>query len=184
MLDQLMQLIQQSSQEPVINNPEVPNETNEAVMQEAQDTIANGLRGLADTGDLQALAAAAAQGNNINEEPAVQRLSGDLSGNLMQKLGLNSGVAKMIAAAVIPMVLGKLLKGAGSSTSAGAQQGGGFDIGDLLSSITGGGTAGQAPQGGGGGGLMDKLSNIGSKLGLDKDGDGDVDMNDLSKLIK
>ncbi len=182
MLDQLMQLIQQSSQESVINNPEVPNDANDAIMNEAQQTLANGLRGLADTGDLQALAAVAAKGEDIQQQPAVQRLSGDLSGNLMQKLGLNSGVAKMIAAAVIPMVLGKILKGSGTS-SAGAQSGGGFDIGDLLSSLTGGGQQqGQAPQGSGG--LMDKLSDIGSKLGLDKDGDGDVDLNDLSKLIK
>jgi len=182
MLDQLMQLIQQSSQETVINNPEVPNDANQAVMNEAQATIAEGLRGLADTGDLQALASAAAQGQDIQQQPAVQQLSGNLSGNLMQKLGLNSGVAKMIAAAVIPMVLSKIFKGGNSASSGVQQSGGGFDIGDLLSSLTGGGSpnAGQS----GGGGLMDKLSYIGSKLGLDKDGDGDVDLNDLSKLIK
>lgn len=182
MLDQLMQLIQQGSQQAVSENPAIPNEHNEAIQQEAQRSITNSLQGLANTGDLQRLTESVQQGNMPSpDDPVVQRISGDFSGNIMQKLGLNSGMAKMIAAAVIPMVLGKIMKGSGAPGA--NQQQGGFDLGGLLSSITGG-NAGTASTSGSGGGLMDQISSIGAQLGLDKDGDGDVDLNDLTQLFK
>jgi hypothetical protein len=62
MLDQLMQLIQQSGQQAVVENTEVPNENNEAIMQEAQSSIASGLQGLASTGELENVMAAVQNG--------------------------------------------------------------------------------------------------------------------------
>ncbi len=179
MLEQLMQLIQQSGQQAVVDNSEVPNEHNEAILNEAQQSITSGLQGLAATGELNNLVASAQSDEQVAAHPAVQQISNNFMGNIMEKFGLNQGTAASIAASVIPMVLGKVMNKGGQQ-----QGGGGFDLGGLLSSLTGGGAAqGQQPAAGGGG-LMDSLSNIGAKLGLDKDGDGDVDLNDLSKLIK
>jgi len=178
MFEQLMQMIQQGGQQSVVDNIEVPNEHNEAILNEAQQSITSGLQGLASTGELNSL-----MDNNdpqqVAAHPAVQNISNNFMGSIMDKFGLSKGTAATIAASIIPMVLSKI-------TNKGGQAGGGFDLGSILSSITGGNAApaqpGQpAPQGGGG--LMDKLSGIGAKLGLDKDGDGDVDMNDLKKLI-
>ena len=177
MLEQLMQLIQQSGQQAVVENNEVPNEYNDAVLNEAQQSITSGLQGLASTGELNALMNTQDEAQ-VAAHPAVQNISNNFMGSIMEKFGLNKGTAAMIASAVIPMVLSKMMNKGG-----GQQSGGGFDLGGLLSSLTGGGAPqGQASQGGGG--LMDSLSNIGAKMGLDKDGDGDVDLSDLSKLIK
>lgn len=44
MLDQLINLIQQSGQAQVVNNPAIPNEQNDRVMQEAGSSIMDGLQ--------------------------------------------------------------------------------------------------------------------------------------------
>jgi len=51
----------------------------------------------------------------------------------------------------------------------------------LLQSFTGGSNSSGGVNSGG---IMDQVSNIGAKLGLDKDGDGDVDLNDVTKMFK
>jgi ribosome assembly protein YihI (activator of Der GTPase) len=177
MLEQLQQIVQQFSQQAVVENQAVPNEQNQAVMDEAQNTIVNGLQNLAQSGQLNNLAEQVQAGQAVDtNHPAVQQLSGNLAGNLMQKFGLNNGAATGIASSLIPMVLGKIL--GNKSQGAGA-----FDLGGLLSSLGGGAATGQAQSGFAGGGLMDKISNIGAQFGLDKDGDGDVDLNDIKKMI-
>jgi len=178
MLDQLFQMIQQSSQQAVVENNEVPNEHNEAVMQEAQNSIISGLSNLASSGQINNLLESAGNGQALNNSnPAVQQISNNFMGNIMQKFGISNQAAASIAATVIPMVLGKIMNKGGQSQN---NAGGGFDLGGLISSITGGGQQNQAS---GKGGFMDMASSIGAKLGLDKDGDGDVDMGDLSKLL-
>jgi uncharacterized protein YidB (DUF937 family) len=181
MIDQLMQMIQQSGQQSVVENSEVPNENNDAILNEAQQSITSGLQGLASTGELNTLMESTNDPQQVAAHPAVQNISNNFMGSIMEKFGLSKGTAATIAASIIPMVIGKMMN------KGGQQGGGGFDLGGLLSSLTGGNAApaqqGQ-PQQQSGGGIMDTLSNLGAKFGLDKDGDGDVDMSDLSKLIK
>lgn len=178
MLDQLMQLIQQSGQQSVVENNEVPNENNDAILNEAQQSITSGLQDLASTGQLNTLMDSVQNGQPATDHPAVQNISNNFMGSIMEKFGLNKGTAATIAAAIIPMVLSKMMN------KGGAQQGsGGFDLGGLLSSLTGGGNAAPAQGQQGGGGIMDTISSIGAKFGMDKDGDGDVDLNDLGKMI-
>jgi hypothetical protein len=172
MFEQLMQLVRESGQQSVVENPEVPNEHNEAVMHEATSSIAGSVQNLMQTegpGAVQSLVEDAQNGNTDN--PHVQQVSNHFAGNLMQKFGLNSGAAQSIAASLIPMVLGRLAGGGGGNS-------GGFNIGNILGSLTGGG--GQA----GSGGMLGGLSSLGAKFGLDKDGDGDVDMSDLGSMFK
>jgi hypothetical protein len=171
MLDQLMQLVRESGQQSVIENPEVPNEHNEAVMQEAGSSIAGSVQNLMQTegpGAVQSLLEGVQNGDTSH--PAVQQVSNNFAGNLIQKFGLNSGAAQSVAASLIPLVLGKLANRAGGGGS-------GFNIGNILGSLGGG--AGQA-----GGGALGGLSSVGAKLGLDKDGDGDVDLSDLGSIFK
>jgi hypothetical protein len=180
MLDQLMQMIQQTGQQSVVENTDVPNEHNDAVLGEAQKAITSGLKGLASTGELNQLVEQSAQNPKaLAGNPAVQNISNNFMGNIMEKFGISKTVASSIAASLIPMVMGKMMSG---SQQADTKQAGGFDLGGLLGSLT----AGATPQAGqpSGGGIMNTLSNLGAKFGLDKDGDGDVDMSDLSKLIK
>jgi hypothetical protein len=175
MLEQLMQLIQQHGQQSVVENSAVPNEHNDAVMQEAQSSITTGLQQLAANGNISQLTQMM-QGDQVHpDNPAVQQISGNFIQNITQKFGINSQAASTIAASLIPNVLSKIFNRGNTGGT------GGFDIGGLLQSITGGNNA---TGGVNSGGFMQQASNIGAKLGLDKDGDGDVDLNDITKMFK
>ena len=173
MFDQLMDLVRESGQESVVNNPAVPNEHNEAVMQEASSSIFSGLQNMLQTGGPGALKGLfeGVQSGDQNH-PAVQQVANQFSGNLMQKFGLGSGIAKSIAISLIPVVLSKLM---GRAQSAGNSNSG-FSITNILGSLMGGGQPQMAGAGGG-------LSGIGNSLGLDRDGDGDTDMKDLMGMF-
>ena len=179
MFEQLMQIIQQSGQQAVVENADVPNENNDAILNEAQNSITSSLAQLQSSGELNTLKDSFERDpSTAQSHPAVQNISNNFMGSIMEKFGLNKGTAATIAAAVIPMVLSKIMNKGG-----GQQAGGGFDLGGLLSSLTGGGNAQPGAQAQGGG-IMDTLSSLGAKFGMDKDGDGDVDMSDLAKMIK
>ncbi|MCE6988650.1 hypothetical protein [Dyadobacter sp. CY323] len=175
MFDELFDIIRQSGQQTVVENDAVPNEHNGAVMQEAQNSIVNGLSGLTDPVQRNSLFESVQSGQTENN-PAVQQIKNNFMGNIMQKFGINAGTAASIASALIPIVLSKIVN---KSSQGGS---GGLDLGGLLGSLTGGNaTGGNASSGGG---LAGNLGGIGAKLGLDKDGDGDVDLNDLTKMFK
>jgi len=161
MWDQIAQLIQQHTQQAVIDNPAVPNEHNQNVIAEAKNVVTDALSGLA----AQGRADEAAEAIQSAGHPAAQLMQNDFANNIMQKYGINSQAASGIASSLIPTILGAIRGQAGNS-------GGGLDIQGLLQSF------------GGGGNLQSTLSGIGTKLGLDKDGDGDVDLNDLTKMFR
>jgi hypothetical protein len=147
----IQQLIQQSGQQSVVNNPDVPNEHNEGVLKEAGSSIMSALGDLAAKGQVNEVLA------SPEGHPAVQEIQGNFATNIMQKFGINGGAAGSIAATLIPTIL-----------SAINGKTGGMDVQSILQSI--GGVGG--------------LSALGAKFGLDKDNDGDVDLNDVTKMFK
>lgn len=165
MIDQIMDMVRQSSQDAVVNNPEVPNEQNEAVIQTAGGSLMNSIKGMIQGGNLSSimeLMQSAQSGNAAT--PAVQNISSNLSNDLAQQHGFSSSTAGNIAASLIPALLSKL----------GSKPGGGFDLSAIMGMLNGGGGAG---------GFMAQASAMGAKLGLDKDGDGDTDLNDIKKMF-
>jgi hypothetical protein len=174
MFEQLTQLIQQSGQQSVIDNPEVPNEHNDAVIAEAQNSILSTLGQLNATGETQQVNDALESADH----PVTQNIQQNFAGNIMEKFGINSATATSIAATLIPTVL-NAIKGRGAQS--GGVNSGGFNIQDILSSL-GGTNFGSG--GFGSGNIQSSINSIGGKLGLDKDGDGDVDLNDVTKMFR
>jgi hypothetical protein len=163
MLEELMNMVRQYGRSAVVENPEVPNEHNEDVMRQAGTSIFSELQGLANNGDADGISSLL---RGEESHPAMAQTKNNFADNIIQKFGIGRGAAQGLAASLIPTVLRSLLKRPGNPTNASA-----MSLPGLLSSLTGGNqNAGM-------------LSGLGAKLGLDKDGDGDVDMADLSRLV-
>ncbi len=168
MLDQLVQLVRENAQQTVVANPAVPNEQNDAIIGEASHSIAAGLQDALASGNVkEVMGLFNSNGQVDNSNPVVNNISGNLISSLTEKFNLNSGTAASIAGSLIPAVLGSLVK----KTNDPADNG--FSLDSIFSSLTGGSTSGADL-----GGLLGKFAG-----GLDKDGDGDVDMQDLMGMI-
>lgn len=107
MFEQLTQLVQQFGNESVVKNDAIPNEQNEAVMNEASSSILSGLQNIVSGGGVDQLAGLF-QGNNAldSSNPVVQKLTEQLTGNLGEKFGINSKTASSVAGNLIPQILG------------------------------------------------------------------------------
>lgn len=168
MLDQLIQLVRENAQDTVVANPAVPNEQNDAVIGEATHSIASGLQDALANGNVkEVMGLFNSNGQIDSQNPVVNNISGNLISSLTQKFNLNGGTAASIAGSLIPAVLGSLVKKTNDPSNSG------FSLDSIFSSLTGGSTNGMNL-----GGLLGKFAG-----GLDKDGDGDVDMQDLVGMI-
>ncbi|WP_160712456.1 hypothetical protein [Chitinophaga solisilvae] len=171
MLEQLMELVRENAQETVVNNPAVPNEKNEAVISAATESIAGGLQQELANGNTEGVLALLGGGVNSGGSPQGNALVGNISGNfidtLLQKFNLDKATATQLASSLIPTVLSSL----GSKTADPGNSS--FSLNNILNSLTGGSAQGLNLNG-----ILGKLGG-----GLDKDGDGDVDLNDLKSLL-
>ncbi|NML21989.1 hypothetical protein HHL16_13955 [Pseudoflavitalea sp. G-6-1-2] len=168
MIEQLMSMVKQSSQEVVEQNPDIPNEQNETVSNIASESIIGSIQNMIGNGGASDLMSMFSGGGADENHPVMQTVNSDLTGNLANKLGISGAQASGIASSILPMIISKLFNKSGSG-------GGGFDLSSLIGSFTGG-------QGGGG---FD-LSNITSMLGggaLDINKDGKTDLKDLTDAI-
>jgi hypothetical protein len=171
MFEQLTDLVKQFGGDAVVNNPAVPNEHNEAVMQEASGSIFEGLKEMASGGNMGDLAGMLAGKTGIDmNNPVVAGLAEKVSGNLGEKFGLSSEASGGILSSLLPKVLGGLVGKAQDPNQPD------FNVSDIVSGLTGGSQ-------GGGGGLMDMVTKYGGMLGLDKDGDGQVGISDAVAAV-
>ncbi len=169
MFDQLTDLVKQFGGDAVVNNTAVPNEQNEAVMNEASSSIIDGLKNMVAQGNISDLAGLF-QGNNAGDasNPVVQKLTEQLTGSLGEKFGLSEETSSGVAGSLIPKVLGSLIGNAKAPNQKG------FEVSDIINAISGGN---------GNSSLMDAVSKYGGQFGLDQDGDGKVGMSDAVAAV-
>jgi hypothetical protein len=158
MLETLMNLVQQQSGQAVINNPAIPNSQNDSVMQTVASSILSGLGQQAQGGGLGSLLGMVVNGGNVQQSPVTQGVQDHVEQNLMEKLGISPQVAMSVAAAVVPMVLSKLMHKASDPNDSSV------DGNSILGAATG-------QQG------VDWMGMAGSAMA-----DGKLDMNDLLRV--
>lgn len=169
MLDNLINLVREQAGDSIINNPAVPNEQNEQVIAEAGSSITGGLQNMLAGGGLQdVLKLFGGQDQPTSNNPVVQNVSGNVIQQLMSKFGLDQQAASGIAGKMVPDVLRKLVSKTNDPND------NSFDIQGIFNHLSGGKTQGTNIQG-----LLGKFTG-GS---LDKDGDGDVDMQDVTAMF-
>ena len=168
MIENLLNLVRENAGDAIFNNPDIPNDRNEEAVQETTASLVSGLQGILASGGARQVLGMFNSGGVDNSNPVVQNLSGGLIGNLVNKFGLDSGKAGGLVSSLLPMVLNQLI----SRTNNPADNG--FSLDGLFGQLSGGRTSGMNIEG-----LAGKLAGG----GMDKDGDGDVDLQDLMGMF-
>ena len=167
MLDKIFDLIRGNAGGAVINNPAIPNEKNEAAINQGGNSIIDTLKAALASGRINDVLGYFKNGGSGNSE-IVNEATVNYSRDLQSNLGLNEQDANDVATKVIPASMSDLAK---KTTDPSDNS---FNIQDIFNQLSGGKT----------GGL--NMENLLSRFGggkLDKDGDGDVDVKDLKSMF-
>jgi Bacterial protein of unknown function (DUF937) len=168
MIDQLINLVKENAGDVINNNPEIPADKKDQVAEVAGNSIATGFQDILAKGGVKDVMKLFSGGSaDVQSSPVTSHISSSLVENLTSKLGLSGSQAGGIAGSLIPSVLGSLV------TKTNDPNDSSFNLQDLFNQFSGGKTSGFNV-----GSLLSKF-----KGGLDKDGDGDVDLDDLKSLF-
>jgi hypothetical protein len=169
MLEQLMDLVRENAQGAVVNNPAIPNEQNDAVIGAATSSIATGLQQELASGNTEGVLSllGGTSSDTSAANPVVGNISNNFIGTLLEKFNLDKGTATQLAATLIPTVLGSLVNKTKDPNNSS------FSLDGILNSLTGGSAQGLNLNG-----ILGGLSG-----GLDKNGDGQVNLDDLKSLL-
>lgn len=132
MFDELLKLVSNESGEQIINNPEIPNEQNNAAIETTTGSIMDGLKSQISGGNGADVLSLLGGQSGIQGNPLVGNLTANVTSSLMDKLGVSNPVAKQIAASLVPVVIGKLVNRTNDPNDSS------FDINSIFGSLTGG----------------------------------------------
>lgn len=132
MFDELFKLVQGESGEQIINNPQVPNEQNDAAIETTTSSIFDGLKSQVAGGNGADVLSLLGGKSSVQGNPLVGGLTANVTNSLMEKLGIDNPAAKQIAATLVPVVIGKLVSRTNDPND------NGFDINSIFGSLTGG----------------------------------------------
>lgn len=132
MFDELLKLVSDESGDQIINNPEIPNEQNNAAIETTAGSIIDGLKSQVASGNGADVLSLIGGQSGIQGNPLVGNLTANVTSSLMDKLGISNPVAKQIAASLVPVVIGRLVNRTNDPND------NGFDINSIFGSLTGG----------------------------------------------
>jgi hypothetical protein len=168
MVENLNNLVKQNADAAIINNTAIPNERNDEAVQEASTAIEESLKTSLSEGNVKEVANLFNNtGENVTANPVTKQATGNFIDRLQSRFGLDVNQAANIANNLIPTVLKRLVQ----KTADPADNS--FDIQKIFNEVSSGKTAGVNVQG-----MLAKL-----KGSMDKDGDGDVDLQDLKAFF-
>jgi LysM repeat protein len=168
MIENLNNLVKENAQEAIINNSAIPNEKNEEVVKEASASIEDSLKTSLAGGNVgEVVKLFNGTPETVTSSPVTQQATGSFIEKLQSRFGVNFKEATNMANNLIPNVLKKLV----NKTADPADKS--FNIQDIFNQASGGKTIGMNVQA-----MMTKF-----KTGMDKDGDGDVDFQDVKAFF-
>lgn len=142
MFENLLNLVKEHAGDAIVNNPAIPNENNDAAIQQAGSSIAGGLQNLIGSGGLNDIMKMFSGGaGEVANSPVAQAVSGNVIQDLMSKFGLDQQAAGSIAGNLVPSVLQNLVSKTNDPNDSS------FDIKGVISSLTGGNAGGMDVQG-------------------------------------
>ncbi|MEN9568950.1 MAG: hypothetical protein RL172_181 [Bacteroidota bacterium] len=173
MLENLFNLIKEQGSDAVINNPEVPNEQNNAVLASATQSVAEEFQGVLAGGGLSNIMSLFGGGgsngggiSSLLSNPIVGSIISSFTNKLTNQHGIGANQASGIAGSLIPGVISSLINRTQDPNDSG------FNMNSLIGSLTGGGSQHSGFD------LQGLLGNF-TGGGQDVNGDGQVDMSDI-----
>lgn len=167
MLDNLMGLVRKYTGSAVNDNPAVPNEKNDAVANQAGSSIIDTLKNALGSGRLNDVLGYFKKGGAENDD-IVNEATTNYAQDLQNKHGLDASQAKDVAGRVVPQAMNEM---AAKTVDPNDKS---FNIQDIFNKLSGGKTSGFN---------MEKALNKFTAGKFDKDGDGDLDLNDLKSMF-
>ena len=164
MIDQLIKLVQQNAGESIVRNQALPNQFNNAAIEEVARQIFDGMQGQVSSGNMQQVTSMFKGGDmsSLANHPMVGQIISNIAVNFASKFGVSQQTARTIAMGLIPTVMGQFVNKTNDPNDSD------FDLQDMLRGFSGnnkldlndvlGGLAGSSSQGGGG--LGNVLGNI------------------------
>ncbi len=135
MFENLLNLVKENAGEAIVNNPAIPNEHNDAAIETTGNSIMNTLKSQASSGNMDQLMSMFKGGTPDASHPVVNSVSSNVVTDLMGKFGIDQNAASGIASKIIPQVMSKFVNKTNDPNDSS------FDIGGIMSSLTGGGGA-------------------------------------------
>ncbi|HRH66811.1 MAG TPA: DUF937 domain-containing protein [Bacteroidia bacterium] len=135
MLDNLIKLVKDNAGEAIINNPAIPNDKKDAVIEAASHGIMDQLKSVVTGGGTQNIMELF-KGGNTSANPMVGQISNSVAQSLMSKFGIESSQAGSIVKSLVPGVLSQLVNKTNDPNDKS------FDLQGILSSLGGKSTVG------------------------------------------
>jgi Bacterial protein of unknown function (DUF937) len=113
MLDQLIKLVEQNAGKAIVQNDAVPNQHNQAAIQEVASQIFNGLQGQVKQGNMQQVVAmfqGKPSASSFTNNPMVSSLVANVAGSLAGKFGVSQQQAQSIANSLLPTVMNQFVQ--------------------------------------------------------------------------
>ncbi|MEI9913080.1 MAG: hypothetical protein WDO71_27665 [Bacteroidota bacterium] len=183
MLEQISELVKHYGQDTVVNNPDIPNEENNAVMAEATKTITSGMQNMLAGGGLQDIISmfTGDGGGKSNgtaallKNPMVMMMIGHLISKLTGKFNMDPAQASQVSNNLIPNVLRDMV----TKTTSNDPSNDAFDLNDLIGSLTGGNVATSETNSGG----FNFQDLVGKLVGGGNSGGGGFDLQDIISRV-
>jgi hypothetical protein len=112
MLDQLVKLVEQNAGEAIVKNQAIPNQFNNAAIQEVAGSIFNTMKGQVAQGNMQQVVSMFQGGANMNalaNNPMVKQMIASVAGNFASKFGVSSAQAQSIVSSLLPTVMNQFI---------------------------------------------------------------------------
>ncbi|ADY50946.1 hypothetical protein Pedsa_0364 [Pseudopedobacter saltans DSM 12145] len=161
MVEKVKELIEQIAQQKVENTSGISNNLSSDVAKETGNSIVSGFKDALSNGQVNDIMGLMnINASAISSNPVVQNIVNSLTGKLSSNFGIDTQAAVNFSQSVIPQILSTIFSKAKDGN-------GGFNIADIISSLSGGQ----------GGGILDSLK------GLDQNGDGQVNIQDAISAL-
>jgi hypothetical protein len=153
MIDQLIKLVEKNADDAIVNNPAIPNQFNNAAIQDVAQQIFGGLKGQVSNGNYaEVLSMFQGQGKDMASNPLVGQLVSNIVGDFATKFGISRAAAQGAVSTLLPQVLNQLVSKTNDPNDSdfdlqdmmrnfsGNKN---LNIGDLLGSVIGNSSSGQ-----------------------------------------